>query len=265
MAEVDPQPRENPVGPSRLIRLEEQEGAGSRLRRGGDALALLVREELHDRRLPAAFCVHADPGQPPPPELLLDEGLEPVDFAARQLRRVVDREALDDAAGRYRLLEGTEPALAEDLGQIEELELDARIGPIDAETRHRLGVREARERALELDAEHVPPGARGHLFQHLDHFLDADERHLQVDLGELELPVRPQVLVAEAAGDLEVAIEAGDHQQLLQQLRRLRQRVELARLEPARHEEVACALGSRPREDGGFDLEEVLCGERPTR
>ena len=35
-----------------------------------------------------------------------------------------------------------------------------------------------------------------------------DEAHLQVELGELGLAVGAQVLVAEAAHDLEVAVEA---------------------------------------------------------
>ena len=53
-----------------------------------------------------------------------------------------------------------------------------------------------------------------------------DEGGLDVDLGELRLAVGAQVLVAEAAGDLEVFLEAGDHQELLVLLRRLRQGVE---------------------------------------
>ena len=56
----------------------------------------------------------------------------------------------------------------------------------------------------------------------------AGEGALHVELGELELPVGPQVLVAQAAGDLVVAVEAADHEQLLGQLRALRQRVERA-------------------------------------
>ena len=67
------------------------------------------------------------------------------------------------------------------------------------------------------------------VFHHREHVFDADERHLDVDLGELGLAVGAQVLVAEAARDLVVALDAGDHQQLLEELRRLRQRVELAR------------------------------------
>ena len=40
-------------------------------------------------------------------------------------------------------------------------------------------------------------------------------------------------LVPEAARDLVVAVDAGDHQHLLEQLRRLRQRVPVPRLAPA--------------------------------
>ena len=85
-----------------------------------------------------------------------------------------------------------------------------------------------------------------------------DERHLEVELGELGLAVGAQVLVAEAAGDLVVALVAGHHQQLLEELRRLRQRVEVARAHAAGDEEVARALGRGAREDRRLDLEEVV-------
>ena len=49
---------------------------------------------------------------------------------------------------------------------------------------------------------------RQELLHHGEHVLAAREAHLQVDLGEFELPVGALVLVAEAAGDLEVAVEA---------------------------------------------------------
>ena len=55
-----------------------------------------------------------------------------------------------------------------------------------------------------------------------------DEAHLEVDLAELRLPVGAGILVAEAAHDLHVPVAAGDHQDLLEDLRALRQRVPLA-------------------------------------
>ena len=84
-----------------------------------------------------------------------------------------------------------------------------------------------------------------------------DEAHLQVQLGELRLPVATQVLVAEAAGDLEVAVHARDHEQLLELLRALGQRVDAARLEPRGHDEVPGALRRRLDEQRGLDLHEA--------
>ena len=76
----------------------------------------------------------------------------------------------------------------------------------------------------------------------IDHVLLIDEGHFHVKLGELRLAVGAQILVAEAAGDLEVAVEAGHHQQLFELLRALRQGVELARMHPAGHQVVARAF-----------------------
>ena len=84
--------------------------------------------------------------------------------------------------------------------------------------RHRLVVGDPLERGLDLDP------CRGEDVLHqalvgLDHVVDLDEGHLDVELGEVGLAVGAEVLVAEAAGDLVVALEPGDHQQLLEELR----------------------------------------------
>ena len=89
------------------------------------------------------------------------------------------------------------------------------------------------------------------------------EAHLDVELGELRLPVGAEVLVAVAAGDLVVALHAGDHEQLLEQLRRLRQGVPVAGLQAHRHEEVAGALGRRAGERRRLDVEEVALVHDP--
>jgi hypothetical protein len=87
------------------------------------------------------------------------------------------------------------------------------------------------------------------------------EGHLQVDLGELGLAVGAQVFVAEAARDLEVAVEAGDHEDLLEDLRRLGKRIEAAGVDAAGDEIVARALGGGAGHEGGFDLQEALGDE----
>src|SRR5262249_20004484 len=88
------------------------------------------------------------------------------------------------------------------------------------------------------------------------------EGHFEVELRELRLAVDAEVLVAVAAGDLEVSLEAGNHQQLLELLWRLRQRVEVAAVDARRHEIVAGSLGRLVRERRRLDLNEVALGEK---
>ena len=77
----------------------------------------------------------------------------------------------------------------------------------------------------------------------------------------LGLAVGAQVLVAEAARDLVVAVGPRDHEDLLEELRRLRQGVETVRLQAHRDEEVARALGRRLGQHRRLDLEEALLVE----
>src|SRR5690606_10584992 len=74
----------------------------------------------------------------------------------------------------------------------------------------------------------------------------------------LGLAVGAQILVAETAHDLEIAVVAADHEQLLEELRRLRQGVERALRDSARYQVVAGALGRRARQERRLDLEESL-------
>ena len=87
------------------------------------------------------------------------------------------------------------------------------------------------------------------------------ERRLDVDLRELGLAVGAQILVAIALADLVVAVEARHHQHLLEQLRRLRQRVEHAVVDARRHEEFARALGCGLVERRRLDVDEAQCVE----
>ena len=91
-----------------------------------------------------------------------------------------------------------------------------------------------------------------------EHVLLLHEAHLQVELVELAgRAVGARVLVAEAGRDLEVAVEARDHGQLLELLRRLRQGVELAGVHARGHEKVARALRRGGGEDRRLELEEA--------
>mmetsp|Transcript_59429 Transcript_59429/g.140492 ORF Transcript_59429/g.140492 Transcript_59429/m.140492 type:complete len:270 (-) Transcript_59429:3023-3832(-) len=97
-----------------------------------------------------------------------------------------------------------------------------------------------------------------HALEHRADFLLGEEAGLDIDLRELGLAVSAQVLVAEALGDLVVAVEARHHQQLLEQLGRLRQREEVAVVHAAGHEVVACALGRALGEHRRLDVDEAV-------
>ena len=159
------------------------------------------------------------------------------------------------------LLQDLELGQVGDVGDVFQLEAVAEVGPVAAKPLHGVVVLDARERQCELLAAELTGHGGDEKLQRGQDVLVLDERHLDVKLGELGLAVGSQVLVAEAAGNLEVAVEAGDHQQLLVELGRLRQRVEMPRVHPAGNQEVAGALGSAAAQNGRLDLEEVLLAQ----
>ena len=84
-----------------------------------------------------------------------------------------------------------------------------------------------------------------------------EKRGLDVELRELGLPIGAQILVAETAHDLIVAVEARNHQQLLVDLRRLRQGEELAGMRAARHQVIARAFRRRLGQHRRLDVDEA--------
>ncbi len=134
------------------------------------------------------------------------------------------------------------------------------VGDAREAWRHRLGsIWPASGRTRKLLEQAAHDGLDG-----LEHILLLDEAHLQVELVELtRRTIGAGVLVAEAGRDLEVAVEARDHDQLLELLRRLRQGVELAGMHARGDEEVARALGRRGGQDGGLELEKARVAHAP--
>ncbi len=104
----------------------------------------------------------------------------------------------------------------------------AHVGLVVAVPADRFVVAHAREGRLDFVAGGLERGLQ-ESFDDFEDRLRLGIGHLQVDLGELGLAIGAQVFVAEAAHDLEILVEAGDHQDLLEHLRRLRQGVESAR------------------------------------
>ena len=137
----------------------------------------------------------------------------------------------------------------------------AQVRLVGAVFAHRLGVRDARPgrgrdglAASEL-LEHAPYDR----LHRRENILLFDEAHLDVELVELaRQTISARILVAKTWRDLKIAVEARHHQELLVLLGRLRQRIERARMQTRRHEEVARAFGARGGEDRRLELEKPL-------
>src|SRR3990172_6808867 len=192
--------------------------------------------------------------------------VELVEEAARARSGAGRRDRPDHGAGVDLPGEDAEAGAAERLGRVGDAQRVAQVGLVGAVDEHRLVERDARKRPR---AENAVTGEfREHAVQHrLDRREDVllgDEGNLEVELVELaRRAVGAAVLVAEARRDLEIAVEAGDHQKLLELLRRLRQGIELARMQPARHQEVARAFGRARGQDRRLELGEAGLGHAP--
>ena len=99
-----------------------------------------------------------------------------------------------------------------------QLEVEAGIGLINTVVIHGVLVLDAAEGGLELLAQHLLKDALHKALVHGHDVLLINEGHLHINLGKFRLAVGAQVLIAEAAGDLHIAVEAGAHQNLLIQL-----------------------------------------------
>ena len=214
---------------------DEHEVAASAAGGRGQPMGQLLADDLDDRSADAALAIQRQPGEAlgaGPPGLLG----ELVDLLAAEVGETGRRQADDAPARGEHGLEDAESRALRQIGEVVELHAVANVGLVRSEAVDGLAVREAREGVGE-DGSLGNDGARdgeGHALHPGHDVVLAHEAHLQVELGELGLAVAAQVLVAQAARDLEVAVEAADHEQLLELLGALGQRVDVARLEPRR-------------------------------
>ena len=214
-------------------------------------------EILRHRTRPGSIGLDLQPDKPLRPALHRHGG-EFVEVFAGKLRR---RPRNADAPHPAPALDGTakhpEITLAGDGREIDDLQTVPQVGGVVAEPLHAFIPREPRQRERNVEPEDLPAGPLHERLDHAHHVVGLDERHLDVELRELGLAVGPQVFVAETLRHLHVAVEAGHHQQLLVELRRLRQGEEGAVFEPARHEVVAGPLGRAAAEHRRFHVDEA--------
>ena len=254
-AEVHAEVAERGVHHAGLARLEEHDVAHGKAEGFGEAGAFLIGQELGDGRLPFVFA-DLDPREPLRAVDLHELG-EFVDLLAGQAFAAGHAHGLHQLGGGEQL----EAGVADDGGHVLKLKAETGVGLVHTVAGHGLVPRHAGERSGNVRAERFLEHADHEAFGHVHDLLLVGEAHFDVDLREFRLTVGAEVFVAEAARDLEIAVEPGDHAELLELLRRLRQRVELAVVQTRRNEIVARAFGGRLGEDGRFHFKEALRGQ----
>ena len=222
---------------------------------------LLVREELDDGAVDGAVLAEGDPGQTLGTKRGGHAG-KLIDLGTCPGAGAFSVDGLDDGALLVRgSRKDLELGVGKDVGQVDQVHTVAGIGLVGAIGVHGLPVVHATQRRGHLDA-HAAEGVGQDLLERTHDVVLVHEGHLDIDLGELGLTVGTQVLVAEALGNLVVALDATDHEQLLQELRGLRQGVEVARLDAAGDDKVASALGRGLEQGGRLDLHELTVVQR---
>ena len=228
-------PREGPIAILNQIELTGDLAAGSTKQRTG-GLCIASGEEYAVARLGThmlcnscafllgdVFCYRAsqfavfadeDVGQALG-SALFSPFLPSIELTAR-----LGRAALHDDSANIIVLEHAERGVLEELGALDNLDIETQVGLVGAVQTHRIGVGHARNRRGNVVADERPQGLED-LFRQGDDILLVHEAHLDIKLGELRLAVGTEVFIAVAAGDLVVTLHAGNHQQLLEQLRRL--------------------------------------------
>ena len=155
--------------------------------------------------------------------------------------------------------------LLDELGEIDVFQAEAAVGLVVAEAAHGFVERHAFERQLEVDAFQFFEHSGDDFFDDVEDVILFDEGHFDVELREFGLAIDAQIFVAETAHELEIAIRAGHHQELLEELRAFGQRVEFAFVQARRDEEIARAAGRVFDQERRFNFGEAEIGERAAR
>ena len=227
---------------------------------GEDALEVALAEELAERA-GGLILRPADVGETLGADALDILG-ELVDLLAGEGCGGVLR---DDGAHRAavfdRAFKDDEVDILHGVAQVDQRHAEAHVGLVGAVGVHRGLIGHALKGRGQLDALHLSEQALHEPLVDLHDILDIDEAQLHIDLGELGLAVGAEILVAEAARELDIAVEARHHQELLVDLGRLGQGVELAGMDARGHEIVAGALGRGFDHHRGLDLDEAVLVE----
>ena len=218
---------------------------------------MLFGEEFSDRRFNGAICQVLDISQALC-AINSNKVLQMVSLTARNICIALNIDSLNLAAVFDYRTEYGEVCILHSVSHVHQLHAKAQVGLVAAITVHSVIPGQALERNLNFLAQCALEDVVNEAFHQFQNFIHIHEGHFHIQLGEFGLTVSTQVLVAEAASDLEITLHASNHQKLLEDLRGLRQRIEFAGVYTAGNQIVACALRSGFAQHRGFNFQETM-------
>ena len=181
-----------------------------------------------------------------------------VDLLSRHRALSLRIDAADTAACLNGVREYAESAVLHDIRDIMKLHAEPEVRLVGTVVVHCLLPGHAAEGHLYVNVQHLLEQALHETLIDVDHIVHVDKGKLHVDLGELRLTVRAEILVTVAAGQLEIAVIPGAHQKLLQELRGLGQRIHLSGMDTAGDQIVTGALRGALDQGRSLDLKETV-------
>jgi len=179
-------------------------------------------------------------------------------LTAEFCRSLFNTDAPYVAACSYGVGKDFERSAFDDLIQALQFKSEPGIRLVASIAFHGFVISDSRKRNLQIFAEKIFKQPFHKAFLHFNHVVLIDKGHLQVDLGKFRLSVGPQIFVTEALCNLHISIAASHHQQLLEQLRRLRQRIKPAYVHPARNQIISGPFRSRLDQHRRFNFCKAL-------
>ena len=170
-------------------------------------------------------------------------------------------DAADASACLKRVFKHAESAVLHNFAYIMKLHTETHIRFVRPETVHGFLPCDPLDRKLHVHIQHFFEKICQKSFIHINNIVHIHERKLHVDLGELRLTVRAEVLIPETTGDLDIAVITGTHQKLFVQLGRLGQSVETSGMDSGGHQIISRAFRSALAQHGRLDLQESFVRE----
>ena len=201
---------------------------------------------------------HLQPGKGLGPEVMLDEFLQFIELlAAVSGSGMIKFHGIHFTIAVEHGSEDREVRIREDLPDVLDFIAVAQVRLVGTIALHALIPGHADKVVFHLVAADFHEDCLHQFFNYGEDIVFINETHFDVNLGEGRLTVSPQVFIPEASGNLEILFHTADHQQLLVDLRGLRQGPEFAVVQTGRHQVVSCAFRCGTGQDRGFHFDKA--------